>query len=127
MAVAEKSNANKTVYKLEIKLLTYIPYMLALAYISNTALAYFQIKAELLSAICGISILPFLFILISSFVFKFCTYHRMMIYYVGISELLSWIDYYYIIPIRDNTYFIIMFIIFGIFLFLTEYFRIRQK
>jgi hypothetical protein len=51
----------------------------------------------------------------------------MMIYYIGVTELLSWIDYYHKIPISDNTYFIVLFLILGVFLFLFTYFKIKNK
>lgn len=127
MDVEEKSNINKKLYKIELILLKTIPYILSFCYITNTVLSYLCIEVEIFSMICGISVLPFIFILISSFVFKFCKYHRMMIYYVGISELLAWIDYYYHIPISTNIYYILLFVIFGIFLFLFTYYRIRNK
>lgn len=123
----EKSSVNKTLYKLELLSIKTIPFFIAIAYMANTILSYFDIKVELFSALCGISALPFFFLLISSFAFKFCTYHRMMIYYIGVSELLSWIDSKHEIPISDNTYFVIMFIIIGLFLFLALYFKIKNK
>ena len=127
MDVVEKSkNINKRLYKLELILIKTIPFVISLAYIVNTILSYFEIEVELFSILCGMSVLPFIFLLISSFVFKFCIYHRTMIYYIGISELLSWIDYKCNIPISDNIYFVMMFIIFGIFLLLTIYFKIKN-
>ena len=120
-------NVNKTLYKLELLTIKIIPFVIALAYLTNTILSYFEVKVELISMICGMSVLPFLFLLISSFAFKFCRYHRMMIYYIGVSELLSWIDYNHTIPITDNVYFIVMFVLFGIFLLLTLYYKLKNK
>ena len=118
---------NKLLYKIEILLLKTIPYILAFSYALNTVLSYFDIDLIILSMLCSIGLVPYTLLLISSFVFKFCKYHRMMIYYVGITELLSWIDYYHKIPISDNTYFIVLFLILGVFLFLFTYFKIKNK
>jgi hypothetical protein len=118
---------NKSLYKIEVFLLRTIPYILATGYALNTVLSYFDIDLVILSMICSIGVVPYMFILISSFVFKFCKYHRMMIYYIGVTELLSWIDYYHKIPISDNLYFVMLFITLGIFLFLFTYFRIKNK
>lgn len=104
-----------------------IPYALAAGYALNTVLSYFGIDLVILSMICSIGVVPYLFLLVSSFVFKFCKYHRMMIYYIGVTETLSWIDYYKAMPISDNVYFVILFIILGIFIFLTTYFKIKRK
>ena len=127
MDAEAKSNISKSLYKIELLLLKTIPYILSFCYITNTVLSYLCIEFEIFSMICGISLLPFIFILISSFVFKFCRYHRIMIYYVGISEFLAWVDYYHYIPISTNTYYILLFMIFGIFLFLFTYYRIKGK
>ena len=127
MAVEAKSNVNKRLYKIELLLIKIIPYIIALCYIINTVLSYLSIEAEIFSMLCGISLLPLLFILMSSFVFGFCKYHRMMIYYVGISELLAWVDYYNGIPIPTNTYYILLFTLFGIFIFLFTYYKIKNK
>ncbi|MBQ3933451.1 MAG: hypothetical protein II653_06825 [Lachnospiraceae bacterium] len=127
MAVEAKSNVNKRLYKIELLLIKIIPYIIALCYIINTVLSYLSIEAEIFSMLCGISLLPLLFILMSSFVFGFCKYHRMMIYYVGISELLAWVDYYKGIPIPTNTYYILLFTLFGIFIFLFTYYKIKNK
>ena len=126
--VVEKSkNVNKALYKLELLSIKTIPFIIAFAYITNTILSYFDIKVELISMFCGISVLPFFFLLISSFAFKFCRYHRMMIYYIGVDETLSWIDMYHKIPISDNMYFVVSFTIFGVFLLLALYFKLKNK
>ena len=118
---------NKSLYKIEILLLRIIPYALALGYAFNTVLSYFGIDLVVLSMICSTGVIPYLFLLASSFVFKFCKYHRMMIYYIGVTELLSWIDYYHKIQISDNLYFVMLFITLGIFLFLFTYYKIKNK
>lgn len=123
----EKSRINKTLYKTELLLLKTIPYVLALCYALNTVLSYFDIDLVILSAICSIGLIPFLFLLVSSFVFKFCKYHRVMIYYIGVTETLAWIDYYWKLPISDESYFKVLFSVFGIFLLLYTYFKIKNK
>ena len=42
------------------------------------------------------------FLLISSKVFKFCSYHRLFIYYVLVDELLLLTDWYFKIPISNE-------------------------
>lgn len=50
------------------------------------------------SIFAGMSISTLLFLLIVSFVFKFCLYHRVFLYYATIIDVLNWIDYLYVIP-----------------------------
>ena len=49
----------------------------------------------------GLVLAPLLFMYLSSHVFKFCSYHRLFIYYVIIVELLNVVDWYFTIP-YDN-------------------------
>jgi len=97
MVVVEKSKSDliqKSLYKIELYIIKIIPYILALFYLLNTTLSYFYIDIPLISYIAGVSLLPLLFLYISSFVFKFCIYHRLPIYYIFINWLITILDYY---------------------------------
>lgn len=90
-----RSNAlQKSLYKIELYIIKVIPYVLALFYLLNTILSYFYIDIPLISYIAGISLLPLLFLYITSFVFNFCTYHRLPIYYIFVNWLIVVLDYY---------------------------------
>jgi hypothetical protein len=39
---------------------------------------------------------------VASHVFKFCSYHRLFIYYVGAMELLNVIDWYTFMPLNNS-------------------------
>lgn len=95
-----------------------LPITIALCYLLNTILSYFNIDAVILSYIGGMSILPIIFILISSFVFKFCIYHRLPIYYIIISDIINYYDLYIGIPLSNRLLFIMNMIITGIFIIL---------
>lgn len=109
---------DKTLYKLELLILKSLPILIALCYLLNTILSYFNIDFVLLSVIGGLSLLPIIFILVSSFVFKFCIYHRLPIYYVMISDIISCYDLYIGIPLSNRWLFIVNMIIAGIFIIL---------
>ena len=97
MAVKANLRSNtlqKSLYKIELYIIKVIPYVLALFYLLNTILSYFYIDIPLISYIAGISLLPLLFLYITSFVFNFCTYHRLPIYYIFINWLITILDYY---------------------------------
>ena len=116
---------DKLLYKLELYLLKIIPYLIACCYLSNTILSYGGFDIPLLSLIGGLSILPFVFLLLSSFAFKYCIYHRMPLYYVLISDIIAYYDIYIGIPMNDRTLFTTNLILAGLFLFLTIYFKIK--
>ena len=119
----EEKQLNKLLYKLELYLIKMIPTWLAMCYFTNTTLSYFGIDAPILSLIGGISILPLLFLYLSSFAFKFCIYHRLPLYYITISDILAYYDMYVGIPCSTRTLFSINMIITSLFLFLILYLK----
>lgn len=116
---------DKTLYKLELLILKGLPILIALCYFINTVLSYFEIDFVFLSAIGGLSLLPIVFILVSSFVFKFCIYHRLPIYYVIVSDIINYYDLYIGIPLSNRLLFVSNMIIAGIFIFLMIFFKIK--
>ena len=112
-------------YKLEILFLKIIPMVLAGCFLANTILSYFGIETEVLSYIAGIGILPLLFIYLSSFVFKFCVYHRMFIYYILVNNVLCFIDDKWGIPISNIEFVLLHIILAGISLFLILFLKFK--
>lgn len=127
MAV-EENLRSKTLYKVEIVLLKIIPMILAGIYLSNTILSYFlDIDLIILSYIGGISLLPLVFLYLSSYVFRFCVYHRVFLHYITINELILILDTHIGLPISDLEYFCLQMSIFGISLFLFLYLYVRSN
>ena len=127
MAV-EESLRSKTLYKIEIGLLKIIPMILAGIYLSNTILSYFlDIDLIILSYIGGISLLPLIFLYLSSYVFRFCIYHRVFLHYITINELILILDTHIGLPISDLEYFCLQMSIFGISLFLFLYLYVKSN
>ena len=127
MAV-EESLRSKTLYKVEIGLLKIIPMILAGIYLSNTILSYFlDIDLIILSYIGGISLLPLIFLYLSSYVFRFCIYHRVFLHYITINELILILDTHIGLPISDLEYFCLQMSIFGISLFLFLYLYVKSN
>jgi hypothetical protein len=127
MAV-EESLRSKTLYKVEIGLLKIIPMVLAGIYLSNTILSYFlDIDLIILSYIGGISLLPLIFLYLSSYVFRFCIYHRVFLHYITINELILILDTHIGLPISDLEYFCLQMSIFGISLFLFLYLYVKSN
>ena len=125
---AEESLRSKTLYKVEIGLLKIIPMVLAGIYLSNTILSYFlDIDLIILSYIGGISLLPLMFLYLSSYVFRFCIYHRVFLHYISINELILILDTHIGLPISDLEYFCLQMSIFGISLFLFLYLYVKSN
>lgn len=119
-------NVNKALYKIELLLIKIIPFVIMLFYVLNSILSYFNIDIILLSVISGLSILTWLFLFISSFVFRFCIYHRLPLYYILISDIINYYDNIVGIPISNRSLFILNIIIAGIFILLIVYFKFKQ-
>lgn len=119
-------NVNKLYYKLFIVVLKYIPLLIALCYVLNTVMAVFGIYIEPLSNIAGMSLFTWIFLYIATYVFKFCIYHRMFLWYILIDDLLNIIDYYYELPIETSNLLMIHNSIIGIFLFIILYIYVKD-
>lgn len=97
--------------------------LLALCDILNTIFYIFNINLEILSYIGGISFLTIFFLYLSSYVFKFCEYHRMFLHYVTFNNIISIVDYYYELDLP----YIIYIVTIGILLFGVLYFYLKEK
>lgn len=98
MAVEERLRS-KFLYKIELVGIKLIPMIIALAYFIDTILDAYEIDVEFLSHLFGLAFLPWCFLLLSSFVFRFCLFHRLPLYYIALNHLISLIDYYIGIPV----------------------------
>ena len=126
MGAEENSLRNKDLYKIELYLLKVMPMLLAAIYLINTVLSYYDIVLPALSYIGGLSFIPLLFMYISSYVFRFCSYHRMFLHYIVVNDLINLIDYYYTLPISDWELFILHMSIAGISLFIILYLYVKS-
>lgn len=120
MAV-EENLKSKILYKTQLCLLKVIPMVMAFIFWINTVLSYFDIDLEVFSYIGSCSIITMVYLYISSYVFRFCEYHRMFLHYVCIIWLINIYDYYIGIPVDDMSMLMIYQIITGICLFIILY------
>lgn len=124
--MAKEANLNKALYKIQLYLLKVIPMVMAFICLLNTTLSYFDIDLPVLSYISSNSILTIIFFYISSYVFKFCEYHRMFIHYSTLMWILNVYDMYIGVPISDRSIFSIYLIITGIFIFIILYLYVKS-
>lgn len=117
---------NKVSYRLFLFILKAIPYVIALFYILFTIGCYFGIELNVIGYIASCSILTWLFLYISSFVFKFCIYHRLPLYYILLNDIINTIDVYTHLPISTHSFFLLYVWITGIFILLYVYLRVKN-
>lgn len=126
MGVEENSLRNKDLYKIELYLLKVMPMLLAAIYLVNTVLSYYDIIIPVLSHIGGLSFIPLVFMYVSSYVFRFCSYHRMFLHYIVVNNSINLIDYYYTLPISDWELLILHMSVAGIILFIILYLYVKS-
>lgn len=123
----ESSRRSNRKHKLFIGFLKILPMLMAGLYLLNTILSYFDIDLTIFSYLAGVGIIPWLFILVSSYLFHFCEYHRMFLWYIITNNIICWIDEDFGIPISDRSYFVLHVAIAGVFLFLVLYLHQRYR
>ena len=117
MAVEEKLKSS--LYKIELVIIKALPFLLAVLYLITTILDYFGINSTIVNYIAMAGLYASLYI--TSYVFKFCEYHRMPLHYIVLINILSVYDVYIGIPLDNFRLFQMYAIITCLFLFLTVY------
>lgn len=125
MGVGGNSLRSKDLYKMELYLLKVMPMLLAVIYLVNTVLSYYDIIIPVLSYIGGLSFIPLVFMYVSSYVFRFCSYHRMFLHYIVVNDSINLIDYYYTLPISDWELLILHMSVASIILFIILYMYVK--
>lgn len=65
--------------------------------------------------------------LLSSYVFKFCEYHRIPLYYMVVTECINLYDWYIGIPIENKELLVLHLIIAGITMFVILYLYLESR
>lgn len=122
----EERLKSKSLYKLLVVMLKYIPMLITLFYIANTVLSYFYIDIPALSNIAGMSLLPWIFMYVAATVFRFYAYHKMFLYYILVVDVINITDYYIGIPIGDLELLMVHGAITGVSLFIILYLYVKS-
>lgn len=124
--VAEARLKSKNLYKVELYLLKIMPMVIALAYLVNTVSSYFGVDIPILASIAGMSLIPLIFMYISSYVFKFCEYHRMFLHYIAVNDIINIYNWYIGISVTNRELFVLHMSITGISLFIILYLYVKS-
>ena len=119
-------SVDRALYQIELLVIKVIPFIIALCYLLNVVLSYIGLDTFILSFLGGLSVFPFIFLYLSSFVFRFCIYHRLPLYYIVVSECINYYDNLVGIPIDNRSLFTLNLIIAGVFILLIVYFKFKQ-
>ena len=97
----EMSLRSKALYKITLYVLKMLPMIMAFSYLIMFVLANTIESFVIVPHIIGTVIAPLVFVYLTSYVFRFCAFHRLFIHYYAFVELLNVTDYYIRIPISD--------------------------
>lgn len=117
----------KLMYKLELVSVKYTPIIVAFSILIGLILSYLEIAMPLIDTLFGASIIATIPMYISSYTYKFCSYHRMFIHYIVLVHLIDTCDILIGIPLDDFNLLILYLIITGIFLLLILYYHQKCK
>ena len=98
----EENAVNKRLYKITIGVLKILPVLLSICSFLTVLCGLCGLRCDILSLVGGVSLIPLVFLYLSSYVFRFCVYHRMFLHYVTINELINLYDYYIGIPLTNR-------------------------
>lgn len=106
-----------------------MPMVTAFSYMLNTMLNYLGYRVGALSYICGMSLQTWVFVYTAAVVFKFCSYHKIFLWYIFINDVFNVVDYYWKIPLSTYSILLLQNILIGITLFtvLVLYVKSRKK
>lgn len=114
-----------SMYKLELHWIKIIPILIAILSFIDTILSYLGYEGNIISYIIGL--LVWLFLYLSSFVFKFCRWHRMFLYYILIEGIINCYDYEFVIPLSLRPMIAIQLCLAVIFVSIGLYFHQHDK
>ena len=117
----------KLMYKLELVSVKYTPIIVAFSILIGLIFSYLEIAVPLIDTLFGASIIATIPMYISSYTYKFCSYHRMFIHYIVLVHLIDTCDILIGIPLDDFNLLILYLIITGIFLLLILYYHQKCK
>lgn len=92
--MGEASLKSKEMYKVTILLLKVLPMVMVFAYLLMLCCFYYAPKYVVVPHLLGTVFAPLAFIYITSYVFKFCEFHRIFIHYYAFISILNVSDHY---------------------------------
>lgn len=124
--IKEEKLERKVINRIFLISLKYIPHIIALLYAIYTICSFKGLDLLWAGHLTHLSILPWIFMYLASYTFKYCYVHRLPLYYIGINELLTNLDYYIGIPIETINLFLIhlsllVIVIFGYSIYYIKY------
>ena len=120
----EKQERNLS-HKSFLIILKYLPYFIASGYALTTFGDFFEYDLLGLGYLFNVSLSAWLFMLLTSYVFKYCSIHRLPLYYIAVNDILNITDYYIGIPISVRAFLCLHLLVLFLFMSLYIYTYVR--
>ena len=114
-------------YKGFLIALKYIPHITALFYVIYTLLCFAEIDPLILGQLTHISVFPWLYMYLTSHIFRYCYVHRLPLYYIAVNEFLVNLDYYVGIPVEDAKLLLIHLTVIMCLIYGYSYYYVKHK
>ena len=118
---------NRQLYKIELWILKFIPYILAILQFTNTIFVNFGMAIPFLSYMTCVSPIVLLFLYISSYAFKFCEYHRIPLHYITIGNVIGLFNQWFQYPISSMNMVRVYFVLTGIAICIYIWFMYKNR
>lgn len=117
---------NSLKHKSYLILLKYIPHLTAFMYIVYTIFQFLDVDLIIVGHLVHISIVSWIFMILSSIVFRFCYVHRLPLYYILLNDATTVIDYSVGIPVSDTAILNYHIILIGLLIFGYTYYYVKN-
>ena len=117
---------SKTLHKWVIWTIKVAPIIIGGMSFINAVLTYFEFTTIILNYLVGVSLLFVFILFLLSYELKFCVWHRLLLYYIVLYNMLSIYDLYIGIPVNNQGFLIIHLGLAALFLLLIVRFHAHE-
>lgn len=118
---------SKSLYKLLLLILKGLPIVMAIGFVISNTIPRINPVLNMIVHVCGLLVPQFAFMYLSSYIFRFCSYHRIFLHYLLIIQIINVIDWYIGIPITNDELRYLQYIISGLFIIIAGYLYIKHR
>jgi hypothetical protein len=118
---------NSVSHKTFLIILKFIPHIVAFLYALYNILEFLEIDTTILGHLIHVSVFPWIFLYLTSKIFRYCYVHRLPLYYIASCDIITITDYYIGIPISDISLLNLHIFLISLLIFGYTYFYLKNK
>lgn len=104
-----------------------LPMVMALGFVISNTIPRINPVLNMITHICGLIIPQFAFVYISSYIFKFCSYHRIFLHYIIAIQVITVTDWYIGIPISNDEIRHLQYGVTGVFAIIATFLYVKHR